>query len=67
MFDCLADFIKAAGKEDKKFIVFPYNLSNYKSMSALPPGVHPPCIPPSILVIIWPGHKTSKLPSSMLK
>jgi len=39
MFDCLADFIKAAGEEDKKFIVFPYNLSQYKSVLALPQGV----------------------------
>jgi len=39
MSDCLADFIEAAGKEDKKFIIFPYNLSNYKSVSDLPLGV----------------------------
>jgi len=39
MFDCLANCIKAAGKEDKTFMVFPYNLSNYKSVSDLPPGV----------------------------
>jgi len=37
MFDCLADFIEAVGKEDKKFIVFPHNLSNYKAVSDLPP------------------------------
>jgi len=39
MFDCLADFIEAAGEEDKKFIIFPYNLSNYEAVSDLPPGV----------------------------
>jgi len=39
MFDCLADFIKVAGEEDKKFIVFPYNLSQYKVVSELPEGV----------------------------
>jgi len=36
MFDCLADFIKAAGNEDKQFTVFPYNLSNYKQVNDLP-------------------------------
>jgi len=39
MFDCLVDFIEAAGEEDKKFIVFPYNLSNYKAVSDLLAGV----------------------------
>jgi len=39
MFDCLADFIKAAREEDKKFIVFPYHLSQYKAVSDLPEGV----------------------------
>jgi len=38
-FDCLADFIEVASKVDKKFVVFPYSLSNYKLFSNLPPGV----------------------------
>jgi len=37
MFDCLADFIEAAGEEDKMFKVFPYHLSKYKSVADLPP------------------------------
>jgi len=36
MFNCLADFIKAASNEDKQFMVFPYNLSNYKQVNDLP-------------------------------
>jgi len=39
MFDCLADFIEVAGKEDKKFIVLLYNLSQYKAVSDLPEGI----------------------------
>jgi len=32
VFDGLADFIEAATEEDKKFVVFPYNLSEYTSL-----------------------------------
>jgi len=36
MFDCLADFIEAAGEDNKQFMVFPYNLSHYKQVKDLP-------------------------------
>jgi len=39
MFDCLANFIKAAADEDKQFQVFPYHLSCYKSVMDLPPSL----------------------------
>jgi len=39
MFDCLADFIEATGKEDKQFQVFPYHLSRYKLVMDLPPSI----------------------------
>jgi len=39
MFDCLADFIEAAAKEDPHFCVFPYHLSRYQSVAALPQSI----------------------------
>jgi len=39
MFDCLADFVEAAGEEDKHFCIFAYHLSRYKSVAALPPAI----------------------------
>jgi len=39
MFDCLADFVKAATKEDKHFCIFTNHLSRYKSATELPPAI----------------------------
>jgi len=39
MFDCLADFIEAAADEDSHFCVFPYQLSRYQSLAALPQSI----------------------------
>jgi len=36
---CLANFIEAASKEDKQFMVFPYNLSHYKQVNDLPGSI----------------------------
>jgi len=37
VFDGLANFLEAAAKEDKQFIIFPYHLSDYSSLEDLPP------------------------------
>jgi len=36
LFDCLANFIEVAGKEDKQLMIFLYHLSNHKTVSKLP-------------------------------
>jgi len=39
MLNCLANFIKAAGKEDTYFMIFPYHLSKYSQVSNLPQAI----------------------------
>jgi len=40
LFNGLANFVEAATEEDKQFVVFPYNLSNYNAVDDLPPVVN---------------------------
>jgi len=39
VFNYLSNFVEAVSDEDKSFMVFPYHLSKYKSVTDLPAGV----------------------------
>jgi len=39
LFDCLADFVEAAGEENKLLIIFLYHLSKYQAVANLPASI----------------------------